>query len=129
MNSRTSFVISMIVALTSLGFNFWQYHKYSKRREMLRGAMSVWWEWAKSMRDHIDMYWDAAGHNPSGEKLAGLAKGTIDGLAKSAARLSNSIQKTVVAAGFPDPGERPWMKRDQIQPIPRVKQEAQEISQ
>jgi hypothetical protein len=65
--------------------------------------MQTWWHWARSMREHIDMYYEAATHNPSPEKMAGIAKRTIDGLAKGTAQLAADIQKIVVVSGFPDP--------------------------
>ncbi len=103
-----SFAVSTILALISIAFNIWQHYKYRNQTEALRGCLSAWWHWAIAIRDHIDMYWDAAGKSNNPDTMLGIGKGTIDGLAKYSSRLADDIAKRGVYLGFPAPWEEPW---------------------
>ncbi len=104
--------ISLGFAVVSIAFNLWQYHRHSRTTHALRGSLSAWWHWAKSMKDSVDMYWDAAAKEIASERLLGVAKGTIDGLAKSSGRLSEDVAKTTVYLGFSHPSSKPWQQQD-----------------
>jgi len=100
--------IALGVALISLFFNLWQYHRNSKKNAGLGGSMSAWWHWAIAMRDQTKTYLDSDAEKPSIEVMSGIAKGTFDGLANQTGRLAEDIAKTMVRLDFPPPWNEPW---------------------
>lgn len=84
----TSFVVSTTLGLVSLGFNLWQHHVYTRRRDKFVSKSSSWmhsvFDLAERASAHRGRLFAVHSVSPSGEVIPGLEdmKNTADHLGK-----------------------------------------------
>jgi hypothetical protein len=103
-----SFAVSTTLGLVSLGFNLWQHHTYTRKRDMFVSKASSWmhsvWDLAERAAAHKGRLYAVHSVSPGGEVIPGLEdiKNTTDHLGKDMWETLQDMDDRRTAASHPD---------------------------